>query len=112
MSGMNAITGRRLDGIEHIKQSIREILTTPIGSRIERREFGSLLPELVDQPQSVALTMQLRAAAVMALAQWEPRIRMMSVSFDATGAGMKVIIEMKQLDTSTEISVKKIEVGL
>lgn len=112
MSGMNAATGRQLSVIDHIKQSIREILTTPIGARIERREFGSLLPELIDQPQSIALTMQLRAAVVMALTQWEPRIRMMSVDFDVIGPGMSVIIEMRQLDTSTEIAAKKIEVGL
>lgn len=112
MIGMNATTGRAISGIEHIKQSIREILTTPIGTRIERREFGSLLPELIDQPQSIALTMQLRAAVVMALTQWEPRIRMMSVNFDVIGPGMSVIIEMQRLDTGTEQSFQKTEVIL
>jgi len=30
--GMNAETGRELKGLEHLKQSIADILNTPIGS--------------------------------------------------------------------------------
>uniref|UniRef100_UPI0026076D20 ATPase domain-containing protein n=1 Tax=uncultured Sphingobium sp. TaxID=316087 RepID=UPI0026076D20 len=29
---------------------VRDILTTPIGSRLMRRDYGSLIPELIDQP--------------------------------------------------------------
>lgn len=79
MSGMNAITGRRLDGIEHIQQSVRDILTTPIGSRVMRRDYGSLLPELIDAPLNDATLLQAYAATIMALIRWEPRIRVTAV---------------------------------
>lgn len=41
--GMNRETGKALTGIEHIQQSIRDILVTPIGSRVMRRKYGSAL---------------------------------------------------------------------
>ncbi len=50
MRGMSNKTGKELEGIEHLKQSIIDILTTPIGSRIMRREYGSRLFELIDRP--------------------------------------------------------------
>jgi len=79
MPGMNVSTGRRLDELAHIRQSIRDILTTPIGSRVMRRDYGSLLPELIDQPLHDATLMQAYAAAVMAIIRWEPRVRVQRV---------------------------------
>ncbi|MDP2128186.1 MAG: GPW/gp25 family protein [Pseudohongiella sp.] len=79
MSGMNAVTGRHLSGIDHIRQSVRDILTTPIGSRVMRRDYGSLLPELIDQPMNDATRLRLYAASVMAIIRWEPRVQISSV---------------------------------
>lgn len=79
MSGMNASTGRKLGDIGHIWQSCRDILTTLIGTRIERREYGSLLPELIDHPHNKSNNLRLMSATVMALARWEPRIRIRRV---------------------------------
>lgn len=50
MRGMNASTGKELEGLNHLKQSIVDILTTPIGSRVMRRDYESRLLELVDKP--------------------------------------------------------------
>lgn len=41
---MNAHTGGAIDRLAHIRQSIADILTTRIGSRVMRREYGSQLP--------------------------------------------------------------------
>lgn len=75
MTGMSKITGRPLSRQEHIQQSITDILTTPIGSRVMRRDYGSLLFELIDQPGNPATTLLLMAATVGAIMAWEPRIR-------------------------------------
>ncbi len=40
MKGMDAKTGKVLEGLEHLKQSIIDILTTPVSSRIMRRDYG------------------------------------------------------------------------
>ncbi|MCE8023672.1 GPW/gp25 family protein [Billgrantia aerodenitrificans] len=79
MTGMNAQTGRRLEGLDHIRQSVRNILTTPIGSRVMRREYGSLLPELIDAPLNDATLLQAYAASIMAIIRWEPRIRVTAI---------------------------------
>lgn len=78
--GMNAATGRYLAGTSHISQSIATILSTPLGSRVMRREFGSVIPELIDQPLNRATVLRLYSAAVVAIQQWEPRVRVGSVN--------------------------------
>ena len=50
VSGMDRVTGAALSGRAHMRQSIMDILTTPIGSRVGQREYGSRLPELIDAP--------------------------------------------------------------
>lgn len=51
-SGMNNTIGKVITDIDHLRQSVRDILLTPQGSRIARREYGSLLSSLIDQPQN------------------------------------------------------------
>ncbi|MGL5293614.1 MAG: GPW/gp25 family protein, partial [Aeromonas sp.] len=41
--GMNATTGRTISSTDHIIQSVRDILITPVGSRVMRRDYGSEL---------------------------------------------------------------------
>lgn len=85
MTGMSRTTGRRLDEVAHIRQSIADILTTPLGSRVMRRDYGSLLPELIDHPQNDATMLQLYAAAVTALITWEPRLRIRRIAYSMDG---------------------------
>ncbi|MGL4827152.1 MAG: GPW/gp25 family protein, partial [Vibrionaceae bacterium] len=47
---MNRFTGYSISELQHIKQSIQDILTTPLGSRVMRRDYGSAIFELIDQP--------------------------------------------------------------
>lgn len=75
-TGLDARTGRAISGLQHIQQSVADILTTPVGSRIERREYGSLLPELIDAPITGRTQVLLYAASATALMRWEPRIRL------------------------------------
>ncbi|AKZ26174.1 baseplate assembly protein [Ralstonia solanacearum] len=81
MTGMNNATGRALSDQPHVVQSMRDILSTPIGSRVMRRDYGSEVPELIDQPLNPATRLRTMSAAVSALVRWEPRIRIASVRF-------------------------------
>jgi phage baseplate assembly protein W len=91
MSGMNATTGRALDDLDHIRQSVRDILTTRVGTRVMRRDYGSMLPELIDQPGNAANRLRLQAATVGAIARWEPRIRIVRLAFDYDAEGRAVV---------------------
>ena len=73
---MSAATGRAIDGEAHLRQSIADILTTPIGTRVMRRDYGSLLPELIDQPFNGATRVRGYGATATAISRWEPRLRL------------------------------------
>lgn len=71
---MNRQTGRSIGTLEHLRQSMADVLTTPLGSRVMRREYGSQIPDLIDQPLNGATTLRIYAATAMALMRWEPRV--------------------------------------
>ena len=73
---MNRTTGQSITGLDHLRQSLGDILTTPIGSRVMRREYGSLVPELIDHPDNLATQVRVYAAVASALMRWEPRFRL------------------------------------
>lgn len=79
MRGMSAQTGKAVEGEQHLHQSIADILTTPLGSRVMRREYGSLLADLIDQPFNGATRVRLFGATASALMRWEPRLRLTRV---------------------------------
>ena len=92
MLGMNKHTGKPLSGIEHLKQSITDILTTPIGSRVMRRDYGSRLFELVDNPMTDELATSLFAATAEALAKWEHRFRLEQVQIENASQGQVTLL--------------------
>lgn len=92
--GMNAGTGRALDDLDNIRQSIRKILTTRKGTRIMRRDFGSLIPDLIDQPFNAVTRLQLMAATAMAVIQFEPRIRPSAVTISQGGEASTWIVDL------------------
>lgn len=71
---MNRTTGAAIDPALHLRQSVADILATPIGSRVMRRTYGSLVPALLDQPHNRALAGRVAAAAASAITRWEPRL--------------------------------------
>ena len=79
MIGMSNRTGQAIDGDAHLQQSIVDILSTPLGSRVMRREYGSLLFELIDRPINGAIRMLIHAAVAIALRRWEPRLQLTGV---------------------------------
>ncbi|MBR8314229.1 GPW/gp25 family protein [Burkholderia dolosa] len=94
MIGMNARTGRTVANQVHIEQSAADILFTPLGTRVMRRDYGSLLPELIDGPVNPLMRMRVMAASVMALARWEPRIQVNQVDFASTGIDGGAVLEL------------------
>jgi phage baseplate assembly protein W len=87
MNGMDRTTGKPLAGVDHLRQSIADILGTPLGSRLARRDYGSTLPELLDQPMNDLGRMRVIAAAALALLRQEGRIRIARIAF-AAGANV------------------------
>lgn len=87
MSGMSKATGKSIGGDAHIAQSIADILTTPIGSRVMRREYGSRLFELIDAPVTPGSRLLWIAATAGAIRRWEPRVSLEKISLTLSETG-------------------------
>ena len=108
MIGMNSNSGRSIVGDDHLGQSIADILTTPIGTRVMRREYDSQLADLIDWPLNSATRLQAYAATAIALMRWEPRIRLSRVQLTLGDvAGQAILdIEGSLVDTNEPLSLR------
>jgi phage baseplate assembly protein W len=70
-----ALTSERTE----IDQALVLILSTTVGQRVMRPEFGCRLHELVFAPDNSQTAAQARRYVEEALARWEPRIQVMDV---------------------------------
>lgn len=103
--GMSQDNGRAITDTDHLRQSVRDILLTPQGSRIARREYGSLLSELIDQPQNPALRLQVMSAVYVALSRWEPRLTLDSITINSSFDGSMVVELTGQHDNRAPVSL-------
>lgn len=72
--GMCRRTGRLIGGLDHLVQSIADILGTRKGTRRERPDYGSDIPAMVDMPVTRGWISSVQAEAARAIGRWEPRI--------------------------------------
>lgn len=72
--GMHRDTGKKLDGYNHLIQSLRDIWTTQIGTRVMRRDYG-IIRELIDRPMNSDLIIDTYVALITSANRWEPRWR-------------------------------------
>ena len=94
MAGMSRTTGAALGGFDHLRQSIHYILSTPIGTRVHRRDYGSRLPRLVDRPINNSLIAEMVAATAEALDRWEPRLRLNRIVIDTVTAEGQIALSL------------------
>lgn len=67
-------------GVDDVEQAIRIILYTPRGERVMRPEFGCRIYELLYEPNDASTRGLACLYVEQALAMWEPRVRVVSVS--------------------------------
>jgi phage baseplate assembly protein W len=112
MIGMSRTTGKALDDRAHLRQSIIDILTTPLGSRVMRRTYGSRLVKLIDAPMNRDTLLKIYGAVVEALTQWEPRIQVLQVTSQSAAPGA-ITLDLSgiYLPNGKPISISGISVG-
>lgn len=111
MLGINSTTGKNLSGLDHLRQSVRDILTTPIGTRVMRRDYGSRLYSLVDEPMNDATRLEMMAATYEALETWEPRLQLDQISVEMPEPGnVLVSLQGVYLPDGQPITLDGIEV--
>lgn len=87
MIGMSRHTGRKIKGSAHLAQSIHDILTTPKGSLVMLRDYGSDLPDIIDQPINGETVLDVFQATAEALDRWEPRVDLARIELVASRPG-------------------------
>ncbi len=80
--GMDGRTGKMLSGMSHLRQSLQDILTTYVGTRVMRRRYGSELFALIDAAGNRQTIVQVYYAIAVALHRWEPRFKLTHVQAD------------------------------
>ncbi len=99
-AGFNRETGQLLYGIDHVHQSIIDILTTPTQSRIMRPEYGSDIFKLIDKPINPRWLVDFYYEAVVSIHRWEPRVRVRRIIVKEVSLGRVVVdlqIKLKNL---------------
>jgi uncharacterized protein len=81
----DAITGAlpRVGGMERIRQSIEQILDTEPGERIMLPDFGCGMRRYLMEPNTLNTRTAIAKDVELALARWEPRVRVSGVSVTA-----------------------------
>lgn len=85
--GLSARSARPIDGIDHLRQSILDILSTYPGERIMRPEYGSRVRDLIDRPINAQWLADLYFEVAHAIQRWEPRVRVLKVGAAMTQPG-------------------------
>ena len=108
---MNITTGADISEINHLKQSISNILTTPIGSRVMRRDYGSNLFNKIDHPVNGELIAEIYLDIVESLFIWEPRFELDQVAVQNIQNG-KITIDLEGsfLSNGEKITLENIEI--
>ena len=70
--------------IEHIRQSIVDIITTPLGTRLINRGYGSGLFALLDAPYNLQTHLAMVVAVGEAIERWEQRVKVDKVTIDSS----------------------------
>lgn len=111
MLGMDRNTGMRLEGWPHVAQSIGDILTTRVGTRVERRPYGSDVPNLIDKPQNDDTIMNLFSEIAIALDRWEPRVLLKNIQVLSASADgeFELAIDVFWLEVNED---RRVEVSL
>lgn len=87
MSGLDRHSTQILTDDAHLAQSIGDILSTPRGTRVMRRDYGSDLPLLIDAPINPETMIDLYHATAAALDEWEPRFQLRRVEIADARSG-------------------------
>lgn len=87
MTGLSRTTFRPIDATAHLAQSVADILSTPKGTRVLNRTYGSDVPALLDRPMNGETLVDLYVAVADALDAWEPRLTLLRVQVANASAG-------------------------
>ena len=94
--------------IQHVTESIIQILNTQITSRVIRRDFGSRMRGIVFDPNDPTLDTHLDYIIRTALETWEPRVIVGPIYVDRTEwqeGRVEITIRVRIIKTNVETNI-------
>lgn len=101
--GLDPLSGRRVVGRAWIRAAVLDVLSTPVGTRVMRRDYGSRLFELLDQPLNPLTRQRVYAATASALQRWLPgvfRLTRAQLVVDTANLG-RAVLQLEGVDLTT-----------
>lgn len=80
-------TGKVIAEDDHIIQSMLDIALTEKGTRVMRRNYGSLLVPKLDAPMNDEYRMLLMSSLMIAFAEFEPRVEVRHINVNIQTEG-------------------------
>lgn len=91
-------------GPDRIQDAIWIILSTSLGERVMREDFGAGVNDYVFQSNSDVVRVRLAAAVSAALTKWEPRIKLVNVAAQqGTEPSQVLIVVDYQISSTNEL---------
>lgn len=109
MAGMDAKTGRRIEGGRHLAQSIGMIASVRPGANSVPllRSFGANLKDMIDRPVNGSFAADTFFALAEAIRAWEDRIQLDRVQLSQPSPGrIALIIQGRDSTTGDKISLE------
>ncbi|WP_114649089.1 GPW/gp25 family protein [Pseudothauera hydrothermalis] len=110
--GLDRAAGGRIAGLDHIRQSILDILTTYPGERIMRPEYGCRLRDLIDRPVNAQWLADLYYEVAVAVQRWEPRVIIQRVAAQTPRPGHVVLDLALRLKAAPQPQTLRVEVSI
>ncbi|WP_218644497.1 GPW/gp25 family protein [Thiomicrorhabdus cannonii] len=109
---MSRTTGKAISGMDHLRQRIADVLTTPIGTRVMRRDYGSRVFELIDNPTNERFKVEMTMAVYEAFKDpvnglYDLVLTSVTVTADTTGQSY-VDIEGKYVPSGEMLRLEQI----
>lgn len=92
MQGTDKDTGQYLSGLDHLRQSVADIIMTPLGSRVMIRGYGCGLFDRIDAPINGEFQARVTESIFIALTRWEPRLTLDKVTVNGQSDGRLAIV--------------------
>lgn len=92
--GMDRATGKTITGTDVIAGRIADVVTTPLGTRVMREDYGSLLFDLVDLPLNAATMLLQNMAAAQAITQWIDGVTVNKAAISGDFASGQAILDL------------------
>ena len=98
---MSRVTGKPITRLQHIRQSVEDILTTSQFERVFRNTYGAGLKRIIDEPLNEALLGLARVTVTKAITEFETRVVVNQVNIQVNDSGDGFRIKLYIIDRLT-----------